>query len=176
MSHSGTRNDAGSFDADHDETIEDFNDATLVPGLTITTDAGTLANSQFEDRVTRSGGEMTLFTFASPIKAFGGFFNLTPGGVAQLLRFSIDGVDVGTQTASVSGFQFFGFSSTTAFSSVKIVAGTGSGNAETYHLDNLRFAAAAVPEPATWAMMILGFGLIGGAMRSRQTAKVRFAI
>jgi hypothetical protein len=24
-----------------------------------------------------------------------------------------------------------------------------------------------VPEPATWAMMILGFGLIGGAMRRR---------
>lgn len=36
----------------------------------------------------------------------------------------------------------------------------------------------AVPEPATWAMMILGFGMIGGAMRrrSRQEAKVRFAI
>ena len=38
-------------------------------------------------------------------------------------------------------------------------------------LDNIRFDAraitAAVPEPATWAMMILGFGLIGGAMRRR---------
>ena len=32
----------------------------------------------------------------------------------------------------------------------------------------------AVPEPATWAMMILGFGLIGAAMRRRQ-AKVRYA-
>jgi hypothetical protein len=28
---------------------------------------------------------------------------------------------------------------------------------------------AAVPEPATWGMMILGFGLIGGAMRRRPT-------
>jgi opacity protein-like surface antigen len=26
-----------------------------------------------------------------------------------------------------------------------------------------------VPEPATWAMMIAGFGLVGGAMRRRQT-------
>ena len=24
----------------------------------------------------------------------------------------------------------------------------------------------AVPEPATWAMMIIGFGMIGGTMRS----------
>ncbi len=27
----------------------------------------------------------------------------------------------------------------------------------------------AVPEPATWAMMITGFGLVGGAMRRRRT-------
>jgi hypothetical protein len=35
---------------------------------------------------------------------------------------------------------------------------------------------AAVPEPATWLMMILGFGLVGGAMRYRQRhpAKVTF--
>ena len=32
--------------------------------------------------------------------------------------------------------------------------------------------AAAVPEPATWAMMLLGFGFIGGAMRSRLRQKV----
>jgi hypothetical protein len=27
---------------------------------------------------------------------------------------------------------------------------------------------AAVPEPATWALMILGFGMAGGAVRSRR--------
>jgi len=31
------------------------------------------------------------------------------------------------------------------------------------------FAAGAVPEPASWAMMIGGFGLIGAAMRRRRT-------
>lgn len=30
-----------------------------------------------------------------------------------------------------------------------------------------------VPEPATWAMMILGFGLIGGALRSRKAQATR---
>lgn len=29
--------------------------------------------------------------------------------------------------------------------------------------------AAAIPEPATWAMMIAGFGLVGGAARRRRT-------
>jgi hypothetical protein len=36
-------------------------------------------------------------------------------------------------------------------------------------------SASAVPEPATWAMFIGGFGLIGGAMRSRKRVSVSFA-
>lgn len=36
-------------------------------------------------------------------------------------------------------------------------------------------ASAAVPEPATWAMMVAGFGLVGFAMRRRETARVSFA-
>lgn len=33
----------------------------------------------------------------------------------------------------------------------------------------------AVPEPATWAMLIAGFALVGGAMRRRPTVTARFA-
>lgn len=47
------------------------------------------------------------------------------------------------------------------------------------NLDNIVTSspiAAAVPEPATWAMMIAGFGAVGFAMRRRRTqATVRFA-
>lgn len=32
--------------------------------------------------------------------------------------------------------------------------------------------AAAVPEPASWAMMIAGFGLVGGALRRRSLTRV----
>ena len=32
-----------------------------------------------------------------------------------------------------------------------------------------------VPEPASWAMMLTGFGLVGGAMRARRRTSVRFA-
>lgn len=38
--------------------------------------------------------------------------------------------------------------------------------------------AAAIPEPGTWAMMLLGFGFVGGAMRSakrRQRLTVSYA-
>jgi hypothetical protein len=34
---------------------------------------------------------------------------------------------------------------------------------------------SGVPEPSTWAMMILGFGLIGGVMRRRQRQTVRYS-
>jgi hypothetical protein len=46
------------------------------------------------------------------------------------------------------------------------VKGTSGGNAS--YAGTLAFAA--VPEPATWAMMVGGFGLVGGAMRRRRQA------
>jgi hypothetical protein len=48
-------------------------------------------------------------------------------------------------------------------------------------LDNIAFdvrataVAAAVPEPASWAMMISGFGLVGGALRRRRQPVLRVA-
>ena len=36
-------------------------------------------------------------------------------------------------------------------------------------------ATAAVPEPATWAMMIAGFGVVGGSMRRRSRRVAAFA-
>ena len=41
-------------------------------------------------------------------------------------------------------------------------------------VDNVSILTNAVPEPASWALMIAGFGLVGGAMRRRST-KVAFA-
>lgn len=42
--------------------------------------------------------------------------------------------------------------------------------------ENLEFTTAAgVPEAATWAMMLAGFGMIGFAMRRRQNVTVSFA-
>ena len=36
------------------------------------------------------------------------------------------------------------------------------------------FAPAAVPEPASWALMLGGFGMVGGAMRARRKTAVSF--
>ncbi|WEK44717.1 MAG: choice-of-anchor C family protein [Candidatus Sphingomonas colombiensis] len=42
-------------------------------------------------------------------------------------------------------------------------------------LDNVALTFAGVPEPATWGLMILGFGAVGGAMRRRNTARAALA-
>ncbi len=42
------------------------------------------------------------------------------------------------------------------------------------YFDNASLVVTPVPEPAAWAMLIGGFGLVGAAMRRRST-KVRFA-
>ena len=40
---------------------------------------------------------------------------------------------------------------------------------------NLSFDGAVVPEPGIWALLILGFGLTGAAMRRKQGVRVSFA-
>jgi hypothetical protein len=42
------------------------------------------------------------------------------------------------------------------------------------YVDNIKLETGAVPEPATWAMMIMGFASIGAALRRRRAA-VAFA-
>jgi len=39
-----------------------------------------------------------------------------------------------------------------------------------FEIDHITLGTSAVPEPATWAMMITGFGLAGAAIRRRRTA------
>lgn len=70
----------------------------------------------------------------------------TPGGVTAFYRF-----DAGTNLDS------FGFTN-----------GSVSGV-------SLYNTGGAVPEPATWGLMILGIGLAGGVMRRRQRQAVRYS-
>ena len=72
-----------------------------------------------------------------------------------------------------------------AFTANSWLIAAGSLNAPDRKTDGFKLKAVsysmatppAVPEPATWALMLLGFGVVGAAMRSskRQTTAVRFA-
>lgn len=58
-------------------------------------------------------------------------------------------------------------------------AGWQAGDDESWGIDNIKidyFTRGGVPEPAAWAMMLAGFGMVGGAVRRRkQTASVTYA-
>lgn len=57
------------------------------------------------------------------------------------------------------------------------LAGTaGPSSATSAYSGTINFVPGAVPEPATWALMILGFGAVAGALRyRRRETAVRFA-
>ena len=67
--------------------------------------------------------------------------------------------NMGWRTESY-GFTAAGSSTTLTFTSLTHTAGGAA-------LDNVR-VSAAVPEPASWALMVIGFGGLGAALRSRR--------
>jgi hypothetical protein len=96
------------------------------------------------------------------------------------LRFTYNGP---TQNLSRQSFGMFSalsrFENQTVdgFSAVTVVAAGSAAGEEVFAQGPVETPAAAVPETATWAMMISGLGLIGGAMRRQRKVKttVRFA-
>lgn len=52
----------------------------------------------------------------------------------------------------------------------------GPGMVDDHDVTGFNFTVTSVPEPMTWAMMIVGIGLVGGAMRrQRRTVRYTFA-
>ena len=87
-------------------------------------------------------------------------------GVVTISAF-LNGVAAGSTLATLGNINSWStLSFAGGFNSLSI-AGTGSGF-HPFALDNVRFTTAAVPEPATWGLMVLGFGMIGAAARSRK--------
>ena len=72
------------------------------------------------------------------------------------------------------GETFFYKVNATNIDSFTLTPGSGGGSSSTATL--LVFSTSAVPEPATWAMMIIGFGAMGASLRRRKvSASVSFA-
>ncbi len=125
-------------------------------------------------------------SFTGNVSAIGGnFFGSDVGGafVASPLGLTITATDAnGTMTQTLinaTTTTFLGFVSTNALTSLTVQA-TVPASSYWATVNNLvlgqRAATGAVPEPATWGMMILGFGMIGAAARSRKVkTSVKFA-
>ena len=133
-----------------------------------TTDLGVtnlVASSAFAELLNGSftQGAGTGFSFAG-----NSFTNLAGGlsNLGNLLSFDTTGLANGTYTKQVT---FNGFSSFTGLNNFNLtpinvnITATVTGGT----------VGGAVPEPATWMMMLFGFGLVGSAARRTKLASAR---
>ena len=100
------------------------------------------------------------------------------GGPTDSFSASIGG-HVLQSFSDANAFQYFNFSFTAPVSGTpSLLEFTFRQDPSYWHIDDISVQglAGGVPEPATWAMMILGLGAVGGAMRRRRaTTSVRYA-
>lgn len=123
----------------------------------------------------------SISAISSPFTLNSGFFmaGWNDGLVITALGF-VDGVQsystsftVGTAASSFQTFNWTNLSQV-SFSATGGVNHGYSGAGTHFAFDNLVInEAPAVPEPATWAMMLVGFGAIGAGVRSRRNKTVR---
>lgn len=165
-------------------------------GITFTspTDANLVGPSSGQARVESADGLLNALTFT--IQDGWGFeaaiFNLSPipgNGLNEatsvfLTYLLADGTTASiTRSVNTNGNNWFGIYGDEGeiFTSAGFVSNpstTGIHDLRQLRLGGVSELTAAVPEPATWALMLFGFGLVGGAMRSRRkdaNVRVSFA-
>lgn len=89
-------------------------------------------------------------------------------GISHFEAFGLNGTAVGLLNGAAGGSFLFGGAASGDLSVESELFGYVNGPAAYL---TLTLADSAVPEPATWAMLIVGFGAIGGAIRMRPRAK-----
>jgi len=153
--------------------VEDFNDTTLLPGLSIVGSAVSIDGTSPNKMWDRIVSQTTTFNLPSAGFSFGGDWDLAgPGGQGFGLKMTL--VNGGSYTipteipASIGG-GFWGVVSDTAFSKVEITKGTQNPPnawAETYTLEDLRFQQA--PEPASLLLCAFGAAFLATRRRRRK--------
>ena len=123
--------------------------------------------------------------FTGGVSAFGGmFFGSNVGGQFQSGSVVLTATDAsGTVSRTITNAttsSFLGFVSTGQLLSATLTAIQPTSGPLWSTANNLTLgtaAVAAVPEPASWAMMIGGFGIVGGSLRRKRkiTTRVQFA-
>jgi hypothetical protein len=127
-----------------------------------------------------AGGSATI-TFAHPVKAVefdwgsidtyntltvdfdGGFGTVIPGPGGNFTATIANGDQSSPGTNGV--FELFSSDGTDYFTGITLTTSQNS-----FEIDNL--AVQGVPEPATWGVMLMGFGGIGAMMRRRRAVAI----
>ncbi|MBV1686642.1 PEPxxWA-CTERM sorting domain-containing protein [Novosphingobium sp. G106] len=183
-------------------TIINFNGTvgTLTAGQSLANDAGTYTSGTtpyiFLEKTIVNGlttQQIFLFHFDSPgnnggdvagtfqikLDAGSNVVSILPNSLsaldAQDAQYGVAGVSYPTGTAGRGLEGNDSFSLGALANNLQTISYNLRGNGN--NIDEVRFSVArtaAVPEPATWGMMIVGIGLAGGALRRRQRRTVAY--
>lgn len=125
--------------------------------------------------LTANGDESFNVLLAAPTTAIGMNLFLNDLGDAEVSYYDLTDTWLGSATysAATDNFQFTGFQANPGQLIARFTfASTGGGILNT-GIDNIYAAPLqGVPEPAAWAMMLAGFGLVGGAVRRRNKLQI----
>jgi hypothetical protein len=146
-----------------------------------TFDEALLGNSTTGEYPTSQG---ILFGFSSAVSSlsftFNNFGDNDDLGMPSFLRAFAGAVETDYQNLSTSACQEDLCTINVAGSNItRLYVDNGTEGLDNWHfgIGQMSFETAstgAVPEPASWAMMIAGFGIAGAAMRRRQVVRVSF--
>ena len=102
----------------------------------------------------------SLFTYADDLSTSSNIDGILTS-TRPLFGQTILGIHFGNGNPSVgNGTAFLLFNFATPITSINLTAGKAFSTGALFQT-----RVAAVPEPSTWAMLILGFGVVGGALR-----------
>jgi PEP-CTERM motif len=189
-----TFNSRAAFEASLSRSFTDTYDTTrgYAPGFSITADApfsAIVGQTRYQTtgfsnlNIIQSNGtycagcngsfnlffDKTTFGTADGVQSVG-FDSPFNGGFDALVTFGDNSAQLFALTVGNTN-SFFGLTSDKLIKSIAFGPGGQRTNSVSFVLDNLTIGNA-VPEPATWAMMILGLGMVGAAARRRRQIRV----
>ena len=134
-------------------------------GARILSPGGTDLDAEF-DTVIFTFGPSTAFGLDILFQAgYSGDFAVRYDYTTSEGQNGFDTVSIGGLTA---GSYFLGFTSDDPGALLTRISISDNDESSNLGYDTIRRAAPGVPEPATWAMMIAGFGLAGSVLRRRR--------
>jgi hypothetical protein len=143
-----------------------------------------LNNSYFASviNINETNGAFTDFIYyTAALSYFNGATEVTPAGLGTYAG-STQGLRIGNyQFSGTGGFTFDRIEYSVTFdyffdddNQLEIRSGSLPESNSSYYLAAIPTQSPA-PEPASWAMMIVGFGMVGAMLRGRRTVGLSFA-
>lgn len=179
-----------------DDPFSSLSGAGLDGGALATLSGGTIyhadqpfadipAGGVFENTFLAAGptsGNVATLTFTAPVDYLS-FLWGSPDTYNRLLvnsttgsyAFTASGLGFAVTDGTQSFSQYVQFAVSAPGELITSVVFSNTPTTDAFEVANFR-VGSAVPEPATWAMLLLGFGALGGALRRRAAAPaLRFA-